>query len=88
MYEMDYSNINTVINTSCEHLPSIQGWVDLLPEGTLVVAQSNNYFEWEDHISCSESLEHFNSLVNLKEKLFVGELQLYAFKRFMMIGYR
>jgi hypothetical protein len=78
----------TVINTSCEHIKDFPNWYKKLSEGTLVVLQSNNYFEIDDHVNCSSSLEEFSASAPMKNVLFEGELDLEKYTRFMKIGIR
>ena len=33
-----------IINTSCEHIADLRGWLALLPRGARVMLQSNDYF--------------------------------------------
>ncbi len=77
---------DTIINTSTEHLGKFAEWYDKIPEGKLVVLQSNNYFEIEDHVNCSASLEEFSNKAPMTEILYEGELELPKYKRFMKIG--
>jgi hypothetical protein len=77
---------DTVINTSCEHIENFSEWYADIPQGTLVILQSNNYFEVEDHKNCSETLRDFSDSVPCSTTLFEGELQLDDYTRFMKIG--
>ena len=36
---------DTIINTSCEHIENFTDWYAKIPNGKLVILQSNNYFE-------------------------------------------
>lgn len=40
--------LNTVINTSCEHIENFKEWYAKIPDGTLVILQSNNFVEHDD----------------------------------------
>jgi len=77
---------NTIINTSCEHITNFRLWYNSLPSGVLLILQTNNYFEIEDHINCSKSLEDFAIITPMNEVLYEGELNLQCYKRFMRIG--
>ncbi len=47
MYELDYGGTeepDLIVNTSCEHIPDMPGWLGLIPKGSKVVLQSNDYF--------------------------------------------
>ena len=54
-----------IVNTSCEHIADLRGWLDLLPKGTNVLLQSNDYFSEPTHINCVESVEAFERLAGL-----------------------
>ena len=79
---------DTVINTSCEHINNFDSWYDSIAYGSLVIMQSNNYFEINEHVNCHETLESFAKQVPLGEELYSGELELEKYKRFMRIGYK
>jgi hypothetical protein len=91
MYAIDYrglSRSDLVVNTSCEHVKDVRGWLDRLPEGTAVLLQSNDYFAEPEHINCMPSLQAFERAAGLSELLFAGELKLRKYTRFMLIGRR
>ena len=77
---------HTIVNTSCEHIPNFTDWYNLLPEGRLIILQSNNYFEIEEHINCSSSLKEFSQSAPMQETLYEGELDLGQYTRYMKIG--
>ena len=77
---------DTIVNTSCEHIPNFSEWYNLLPEGRLIILQSNNYFEIEEHINCSSSLKEFSQSAPMQETLYEGELDLGQYTRYMKIG--
>lgn len=79
---------DTIINTSCEHIENFKSWYDKIPSGKLIVLQTNNYFEIEDHVNCSNSLEEFATNTPMSEVLYQGELQLPKYIRYMRIGIR
>ena len=81
-----YDETDTIINTSCEHIPDFSKWYDKIPEGKLVILQSNNYFDVEEHVNCSNNVEEFKAQAPCKEYLFSGTLDLGIYKRFMIIG--
>ena len=78
---------DTIINTSCEHLFDLDQWIKHIPRKKLVILQSNNYFEVEEHINCVRSVEEFAKLVKLKKVIWGGELELPKYTRYMLIGY-
>jgi hypothetical protein len=79
---------DTIINTSCEHIDNFEEWYNSIPDGKLVILQSNDYFEIEEHVNCSKSISQFSKTCPMKETLFEGELFLPKYTRFMKIGYK
>ena len=77
-----------VINTSCEHLDDVPGWLARLPAGLPVLLQSNDYVREPDHRSCVASLEAFKAQAGLSEIWFAGALPTKNYTRFMLIGRR
>jgi hypothetical protein len=77
-----------VINTSCEHLADVPGWLATLPRGLPLLLQSNDYVRELDHRSCVASLEAFKAQAGLSETLFAGALPTKNYTRFMLIGRR
>jgi len=77
-----------VINTSCEHLADVPGWLATLPAGLPLVLQSNDYVREPDHRSCVPSLAAFRAQAALSEVLFAGERPTKNYTRFMLIGRR
>ncbi len=75
-----------VVNTSCEHLDDVPGWLASLPAGLPLVLQSNDYFREPDHRSCVSSLEAFEAQAGLSGLLFAGALPTKNYTRFMLIG--
>ena len=82
----DY-DADVVINTSCEHLTNgaYYRWLDLVPDNALIVLQSNNYFDLEEHISCVNDLDEFKKWSGI-EVLWGDTLELPKYNRFMLIG--
>ena len=76
---------DTIINTSCEHIHSFSKWWKKLPPKKLIILQSNNFFQHEDHVNCVSSLEQFKKQAPM-DRLYEGELDLKTYKRFMLIG--
>lgn len=88
MYGLDYrrGTPDLVVNTSCEHIADVRGWLDLLPAGTRVLLQSNDYFAEPTHVNCVGSLEEFEKMAALKDVRFAGALPQKKYTRFMLIG--
>ena len=79
---------NTIINTSCEHIENFEEWYNRIPDGKLVILQSNNFFQVEDHVNCSLDLADFRRSASMNTVLYEGKLQLEKYDRFMLIGYK
>ena len=88
MYALDYraGRPDLVVNTSCEHIADVRGWLALLPEGTRVLLQSNDYFSEPTHINCVATLEAFEAMAGLRDLRFSGSLPMKRYTRFMLIG--
>jgi hypothetical protein len=86
MYEYD---ADIVINTSCEHITNgaYLRWLDLVPKNSVVVLQSNNYEELEEHINCPIDLDNFVSQSHLNV-VFADKLELPKYDRYMIIGHK
>jgi len=77
---------DTIINTSCEHIKDFEKWYRAIPTGTIVVLQSNNYFEITEHVNCSTSLEEFSNSAPMNNCFSLSELPLDKYTRYMKIG--
>jgi len=77
-------NVNLVINTSCEHMDN--RWFNNLPDGTLVVLQTNDYFDNPQHVNCVRDLEQAKYRYPMSELLYDGYLVTELYTRFMLIG--
>ena len=79
---------NTIINTSCEHIKNFSEWYAKIPKGKLVILQSNNFFEIDEHVNCVNDLDDFASMSPMSQLLYEGELKLEKYTRYMRIGYK
>jgi hypothetical protein len=77
---------NTIINTSCEHIENFDTWYNLIPKNKIVILQTNNYIEIEDHVNCSIDLGEFRMQTPMTTILYEGELVLGKYTRYMRIG--
>jgi hypothetical protein len=77
---------NTIINTRCEHIEDFNKWYNLIPNSKIVILQTNNYIEIEDHVNCSNSLSEFRIQTPMTTLLYEGELVLDKYTRYMRIG--
>jgi hypothetical protein len=78
---------NIVINTSCEHITQqiYEQWLENIPNKSIIVLQSNNYFDLKEHIRCVNNLEEFKKQSKIKV-CSSHVLELPNFNRFMIIG--
>ena len=76
-----------VINTSCEHITQEQyeQWLSNQKDEALLVLQSNNYFDCEEHIRCSIDLDDFVKMSNI-EPIWKGVMEMPKYQRYMIIG--
>lgn len=79
-----------VINTSCEHITQEQynQWLNKVNPRSLIVVQSNNYFELEEHIRCANNLDDFCQTSKIDNIYWAGEFQTQKYTRYMIIGKR
>lgn len=76
-----------VINTSCEHINQEQydQWLENVPSKSLIVLQSNNYIELNEHVRCAINIDNFVQQSNIKP-IFSGTFDTPNYQRFMIIG--
>lgn len=88
MYALDYAGLGAdlIVNTSCEHIADLRAWLALLPKGSRVMLQSNDYFSEPTHINCVPNLEAFVEQAQLSTLDFSGSLKMKKYTRFMLIG--
>ena len=77
---------DTIINTSCEHIEDFDSWYYSIPVDKLIILQSNNYFELEEHINCVKDVEEFRKQCLINNLLYGGTIELQKYNRFMLIG--
>ena len=77
---------DTVINTSCEHIENFDDWYAKIPDGTLVILQSNDFKEVEEHVNISRCLADFAQQTPMTTVHYEGELPTTKYTRFMRIG--
>jgi hypothetical protein len=94
MLELDYAHASEsgegsadlVINTSCEHLSEFDRWYARIPDGQLLVMQSNDYVACREHVNCVPDLAAFRTQAPMRDVHFAGERQMRRYARFMLIG--
>jgi hypothetical protein len=85
---VDYdTDASVVINTSCEHITQEQyeQWLDNQPKDALIVIQSNNYYDLDEHIRCAKDIDEFTHQSKIKP-FFRGTHEHPKYSRFMIIG--
>ena len=75
---------DTIINTSCEHTNSF--WFHKVPDGKIVILQSNNFLDGDGHINCMEDLDEFKEIYPLSRIWYDGSMTFEKYKRFMLVG--
>jgi len=86
MCDFDYQS-DVVINTSCEHITQEQYvlWLSKQAKNSLIVLQSNNYFDHEEHVRCAKDVDQFIDQSSIIP-LFADKLKTEKYDRFMIIG--
>ncbi len=77
---------NLVVNTSCEHMPIDADWYGRIPTGMLMVVQSNDYFDCDEHVNCVVDLAALKAQLPMSELYYEGMLKRRRYSRFMLIG--
>lgn len=86
MYDINYASYQCIVNTSAEHIENVSTWSKKIPKGSFLVVQSNNGRSIDGHISCVDSCEELEQLLNLSEVYYSGKLVFSNYTRFMVIG--
>ena len=86
-YEYEFDP-QIIINTSTEHISQEQYdiWLDCVPNDSLVVLQSNNYYDLPEHIRCFDTVEDFAAHSGLRYIVKQETLELPLYNRFLLIG--
>jgi hypothetical protein len=76
-----------LVCTSCEHITDddLNNFLSRGKKSSLIILQSNNYFDLEEHINCKNNIGEFEWSVNI-EPLYRGELDMGKYTRYMLIG--
>lgn len=83
--DMDLSQYDIIINTSCEHIAD-NTWYERIPVGTKVILHSNNLPGY-DHVNCCADLDEMISKYPMVLD-YAGALDLEQYTRFMLMGSR
>ena len=82
--ELDLSDYDLVISTSCEHIGN-NSWFNSIRPGALVALQSTN-LKWHDHVNTVDSVQAFQKQFRLNfqyaDEMFFNTI----FSRYMIIG--
>jgi len=90
-----FDNINfhekskIIVCTACEHIDpeDLNLFLSKKPLDTLICLQSNNYYEVNSHINCSDSLQNFIESLPIKKIIFADEKPWKdKYTRYMVIG--
>jgi len=95
-YKTEYSESNLIINTSCEHMPSIKEWPywHKIKKNTYVLFQSHNLKDINGHINCVQTMEEFINQMPKFLKIIHSEIieeklrNPHGGKRFTLFGYK
>jgi hypothetical protein len=79
-------SVDSVINTSCDHMGSSDNWWQRIPTGKLVILQNNNWHENDQHDNSVDSIDDFSAQYPLSELLYAGEIECTLYNRYMLIG--
>ena len=80
----EVGEVDVVINSSCEHMNN--EWFFKLPEGSVVVLHTNDYFDNPQHENCAMDLQQTVDRYKMSKVLYAGELDTEMYNRFMLIG--
>lgn len=93
--KQDPKESDILICTSCEHITddNVMTWIKRKKQDSVVIIQSNNYFDVKDHVNCKKSLNHFKlDILNKAERKKINiqvidsfELKMPKYTRFMLI---
>ena len=75
-----------IINTSCEHMNN--DWFDSVGNDQLIIMQTNDSDQYDDHINTCSSVEDMQERYPLNRTMYAGELKIPVYSRFMQIGYK
>ena len=78
-----YKDFKTVINPSCEHMTD--EWYHNLAEGTMVILQSNDFWEVPEHINVVKNIEEMKKKYKMKD-IYSCTLQCTVYQRFTLAG--
>jgi len=88
MCEYVVKDADIVINTSCEHITQEQyeRWLSFQPKDSLIVLQSNNFFDCKEHVNCVATIDEFVMHSKIKNIIYKDSMSFPNYDRFMIIG--
>ena len=83
---LDYSNVNCVVNTSCEHMKPMKEW-QYWNKNSYFAVTSNNMTNIEGHINCVNSIEELINQMPSNSKILEHDtIEDSRGQRFLLIG--
>jgi len=81
------NDFDIVICTSCEHIEQnvINNFLYNRKKESLVILQSNNYYEITEHINCKKTLKDFVKDYDKNTICYYNELKLEKYNRYMIV---
>ena len=89
IFDYRLHDFDIFVSTSVEHFnrEELLFFLQDKPEKTVCALQSNNWYNIEDHINCSDTLEDFIEYLPLKKIIYSGSKRIMeTYDRFMVIG--
>ena len=81
------SGVDTIINTSCEHMFPMRKFRELNEKDAIYVLQSSDDDQYDDHINCVQSVDELSDQADMIDIMYSGKKKLMnGMTRFMVIG--
>lgn len=84
MESINMATYDTVINTSCEHMPDMKDHI--VSAFPVYALQSNNYHHIPEHTNCKNSLDEFIESTGLNNIYYADTQVNDRYERYMVIG--
>jgi len=86
--DFDPKEYDIIICTSCEHISDdiLNRFINKRKTNSIVILQSNNYYEVDEHINCKDTLHDFEKSINLNILNSYEKRIENKFDRYMIIG--
>lgn len=79
-----YSQFDLIINLSSEHMS--EEWYHMIPNGTHLIIQNNDYDSHEDHINCVGNIDLLKDKFPLSQITYQSTLNCDVYNRFTLAG--